>query len=295
MRVQVRERWLNWDGMHYRVWERPVPGSDVPPLVLVHGYAACVEQWGRFIRDIGPEVPVYAVDLIGYGPASKPRRAPYGREFYVRQLEHLRAHYGLPRVVAVGHSMGGMIVISWAAMRPEAVASVVAVSPGGLGPESEVAPWQRPLIPVLSRPGLTRLIYELTTHLPYRVLSYPAYADHAAVDPVTQRALRAAMRSPGAEWSYSAPVREPDRFIVTAHEEELRCPLHLIWGRDDMLLPMANADWFSERFPDATLTLLHGGHCVHEERSRAVAAEVRTLLVRDRLLAPAPAPLVTTA
>ena len=88
--VTVTERWHRWDGMRYRVWARPVPGSTAPPLVLVHGYAACVEQWGRFIRDIGPDIPIYAVDLIGFGESSKPRDATYGRAFYIEQLEHLR-------------------------------------------------------------------------------------------------------------------------------------------------------------------------------------------------------------
>jgi len=290
MPVQVRERWLDWDGMRYRVWERRVPGSDVPPLVLVHGYAACIEQWGRFIRDIGPDVPVYAVELVGYGQSSKPRRAPYGRAFYVRQMEHLRAHYGWGRVVAIGHSMGGMIAISWAAAHPAAVASVVAVSPGGFGPEFSSSPRQRHAIAVLGRPGLTRLLYALITRLPYRLLSASAYADHAILDPATQRALRVALRAPGAEWSYSAPVRDPEMFTITARGGDIRCPLHLIWGRDDALLPMANADTFLAVFPQATITYLPGGHCVQEERSREVTAEVRTLLTLDRLLAPAPAP-----
>ena len=144
-RVTVTERWHRWDGMRYRVWARPVPGSAMPPLVLVHGYAACVEQWGRFIRDIGPDVPLYAVDLIGFGASSKPRHAPYGRAFYLAQLEHLRAEYGLERVVPVGHSLGGMLGIEWAAERPEAVASVVAIAPGGLLSGDEFTAWQNTL------------------------------------------------------------------------------------------------------------------------------------------------------
>src|SRR3954470_2015439 len=102
-RVRVTERWHEWNGARYRVWARPVPGSSATPLVLIHGYVACVEQWGRFIRDIGPDVPVYAVDLIGFGASSKPRHAPYGREFYLGQFEHLRTAYALDRVVPVGH------------------------------------------------------------------------------------------------------------------------------------------------------------------------------------------------
>jgi pimeloyl-ACP methyl ester carboxylesterase len=292
-RVTVTERWHRWDGMRYRVWSRPAPQSAMPPLVLIHGYAACVEQWGRFIRDIGPDVPVYAVDLIGFGASSKPRHAPYGRAFYLAQLEHLRAEYGLERVVPVGHSLGGMLGIEWAAERPEAVASVVAIAPGGLLSGDEFTAWQNTLIRRIATPLVTRALFAFVTHLPYRILSAPAYADRAAMEPYTQAALRHAMHSPGAVWSYSAPLRAPDSFRAVAPSVGISCPLHIIWGTQDVQVSRAELAALARHFPHATLTELDGGgHCVQEERSREVAAEVRTLLIADGLLAPAPAPLM---
>jgi len=262
-------------------------------LGLVHGYAACVEQWGRFIRDVGPDVPVYAVDLIGFGESSKPRHAPYGREFYLHQLEHLRAEYRLDRVVPVGHSLGGMLGIEWAAERPDAVASVVAVAPGGLLSGDEFTAWQKNIIRHVSTPFVTRALFSFITHLPYRLLSGPAYADRAAMEPFTQAALKRAMRSPGAVWSYSALVRNQGAFHAAAHRAGVDCPVHIIWGTKDAQVSRAEIDALPPQFPHATLTeLAGGGHCVHEERSRAVAAEVRTLLVADGLLDPVPAPLM---
>ena len=222
--VTVTERWHHWDGMRYRVWARPVPQSATPPLILIHGYAACVEQWGRFIRDIGPDVPVYAVDLIGFGESSKPRQAPYGRAFYLAQLEHMRFAYGLERVVPVGHSLGGMLGIEWAAERPAAIPSVVAIAPGGLLAGDEFTAWQSAAIRRISTPVVTRALYSFVTHLPYRILSASAYADRAAMDPHTQIALKRGMRSPGAAWSYSALIRRPDAFHATAQRVGLALP-----------------------------------------------------------------------
>jgi pimeloyl-ACP methyl ester carboxylesterase len=292
-RVTVTERWHRWEEMRYRVWARPAPGSAMPPLVLIHGYAACVEQWGRFIRDIGPDVPVYAVDLIGFGASSKPRHAPYGRAFYLAQLEHLRAAYDLERVVPVGHSLGGMLGIEWAAEKPEAVASVVAIAPGGFLSGDEFTAWQSTVIRRISTPLVTRALFSFVTHLPYRLLSAPAYADRAAMEPYTRAALKRAMHSPGAVWSYSAPVRNHDAFRAVAPSVGVACPLHIIWGTRDVQVSRAEIAALTRQFPHATLTELDGGgHCVQEERSRAVAAEVRTLLVVDGLLAPVPAPLI---
>jgi pimeloyl-ACP methyl ester carboxylesterase len=292
-RVTVTERWHHWNGMRYRVWSRPAVESATPPLVLIHGYAACVEQWGRFIRDIGPDVPVYALDLIGFGASSKPRTAPYGRAYYLAQLEHLRAEYGLEHIVPVGHSLGGMLGIEWAAARPEAVASVVAIAPGGLLSGDEFATWQSALIRRIATPLVTRALFSFVTHLPYRILSAPAYADRAAMEPYTQAALKRAMRSPGAVWSYSAVLRDPDAFRAVAPSVGLSCPLHIIRGTRDVQVSGAEIAMLRCQFPQATLTELDGGgHCVQEERSREVAAQVRALLVADGLLAPVPAPLM---
>lgn len=293
-RVTVKERMHTWRGLHYRVWERPAAGSMTPPLVLIHGYAACVEQWGRFIRDVGPDVPLYAVDLVGFGEASKPCHVTYGRALYLAQLEHLRQSYGLGPVVAVGHSLGGMLAIEWAAEERDAVASVIALAPGGLLSGDAPHTWQRAAVRRIATPAVTRLLFGLISRLPYRVLSAPAYADRAAMDPYTQAALRRALRSPGAVWSYSAMIRDPLAFHSVADDATVTCPLHILWGTRDVQVPRAEIDALRCRFPRATCSELDGGgHCFHEERSRDVAAEVRTLLVSDGLLAPTPAPLIT--
>jgi pimeloyl-ACP methyl ester carboxylesterase len=291
--VTVTERWLDWDGMRYRVWERPVPGSTMPPLVLLHGYASCVEQWARLIRDIGPDIPVYAVDRIGYGQASKPKDAPYGGAFFLAQLEHMRAAYGWRRVIPVGHSAGGLLGILWAAARPDVVASVVAIAPGTLYQDQEVAEPIRRLLALISTPTVVRAVYPIIAHLPYRVLAALSYADFAAIDHRTRHAIQAAMRDPGAMWSHSSPFCYPERYRVSPETLSLPCPVHLLRGAKDRMVTIAEMDRYAQQFPHATVTTLEGGgHCVHEERAREVAAEVRALLALDGFLgSDAPFPL----
>lgn len=293
--VTVAERWLPWNGIRYRVWERPAPGTDTPPLVLIHGYAACVEQWGRFIRDIGPDVPVFAVELIGFGASDKPRNAPYGRAFSIGQLEHLRASYGWEKIVAVGHSLGGMFAIEWAAEFPDVVTSVIAIAPGGLLEGDPFKPHQRRALAVASTPAITRLVYAFVTHLPYRILSAPAYADRAAMDPYTQVAIKSSLHTPGAAWSFSALARHPEAFQIAANAHTVRCPMHILRGSKDAQVSEQDTLRLKARFPQATITVFDGGgHCVHEERAREVTAEVRTVLVTDGLLHPVPVPFLVT-
>lgn len=268
--------------MRYRVWERPVPGSAMPPLLLLHGYGACVEQWGRFIRDIGPDVPVYAIDRIGYGRASKPADAPYGRDFFLAQLDHLRSVYGWRQVIPVGHSAGGLLGILWAAARPALIPAVIAIAPGTVYQDQEVTEPIRRLLAFFSRPTLVRALYPLIARLPYRLLAALSYADYAAIDPMTRRAIQAAMRAPGALWSYSAPFRQPHRYRLQPERLAVTCPVHLLRGAKDRMVSVAEMERYAQQFPHVTMTTLEGGgHCVHEERSREVAAEVRALITLD--------------
>lgn len=288
--VTIIERWLMWEGMRYRVWERPVAGSGTPPLVLIHGYAASVEQWGRFIRDIGPDVPVYALDSIGSRRADKPANAPYGREFFVGQLEHLRASYGWGRVVAIGHSAGALLGLTWVADRPDAVAAVIAIAPGSLYQDAHVSAFVRRALAALARPTGVRLLYPFITRLPYRLLAAAAYKDHAA-DPATRRAIVAAMRAPEAMWSYTAPFRLPESHRVVARHLAVRCPVHVIRGGQGRVVSAREAARWTAFVLQTTLTVLDsGGHAIHEERSREVAAEIRTLLGMDGLLPLVPSP-----
>jgi pimeloyl-ACP methyl ester carboxylesterase len=281
----VTERWLNWNGMRYRVWERPAPGSATPPLLLLHGFAACVEQWGRFIRDIGADVPVYAIDRIGYGRASKPANAPYGRDLYLGQLDHLRATYGWERVIPVGHSAGGLLGILWAAAHPDLVPAVIAIAPGATYEEDEVAAPIRRLFAFCAKPAIVRALFALIARIPYRLLALASYADYASIDPVTRRATVAALRAPGAMWSYSAPFRLPHQFRFTPEHLAAACPVHLLRGGKDRIVSVAEMERYARQFPHATMTTLEGGgHCVQEERSREVAAEVRALLTLDGFL-----------
>jgi pimeloyl-ACP methyl ester carboxylesterase len=271
--------------MRYRVWERPAPGSVTPPLLLLHGYAACVEQWGRFIRDIGPDVPVYAIDRIGFGQASKPADAPYGRDFFLAQLDHVRAAYGWRQVIPVGHSAGGLLGILWAGAHPDLVPAVIAIAPGTVYQDQEVTEAIRRVFAFCAKPTMVRALYPLIARIPYRLLAALSYADYAAIDPVTRQAIQAAMRTSGAMWSYSSPFRQPHRYRFQPERLAVTCPVHLLRGAKDRMVSVAEMERYAQQFPRVTMTTLEGGgHCVHEDRSREVAAEVRALLTLDGFL-----------
>jgi pimeloyl-ACP methyl ester carboxylesterase len=78
-----------------------------------------------------------SVDLRGHGESDKPREA-YPITAYADDIAYLIDQLGLGKVVAVGHSMGGLTVAQLAASHPGCVAAIAMVGPGPFAAPPEV-------------------------------------------------------------------------------------------------------------------------------------------------------------
>lgn len=123
--------------------ERPTGfrGEVAPPLLLVHGWGGDARAWSGldFARR-----RVITVDLRGHG-RSPVLRHGYRPVDYAQDLAALVERLDIGPIVAVGHSMGGQIVVQLALERPDLVAAVVAVDPAYGADEAEVATFGRRL------------------------------------------------------------------------------------------------------------------------------------------------------
>lgn len=114
-------------------------------VLLLHGKNFSGAYWERTMRglvDLG--FRVIAPDQIGFGKSSKPVSYQYSLHAMAAQTVALLDALAAERVVAVGHSMGGMLATRLALDAPARVAALALVNPIGL------EDWQRwvPYAPV---------------------------------------------------------------------------------------------------------------------------------------------------
>jgi pimeloyl-ACP methyl ester carboxylesterase len=106
-------------------------GRGDPPFLLVHGYTADCTDWVHQIPDLADSSRVIAADTRGHGRSSAPDSG-YDVSTLARDMAGLIDHLGCGPVIAVGHSLGGLIVSALAVEHPDHVRAVVAVDPGYL-------------------------------------------------------------------------------------------------------------------------------------------------------------------
>ncbi len=100
-----------------------------PAIVLLHGIGRTGNVWKRvteLLRTAAPNTRVLAFDLIGFGASPKPDHLLYTVDDHaaaaVASIEHLRLK---KPVVIVGHSMGCLVAVRVAKLRPDLVQHLV--------------------------------------------------------------------------------------------------------------------------------------------------------------------------
>ena len=119
-------------GLRVRVLETgPAHGE---PVVLVHGWGACVYTFRHampVLARVGRRV--LAFDLRGHGLSDKPvGQGHYTLEAIRDDLRDVMDAAGVERADLLGHSLGGGVVLHFALAHPERIRRLVVAAPVGL-------------------------------------------------------------------------------------------------------------------------------------------------------------------
>ncbi|MGW0605801.1 alpha/beta fold hydrolase [Streptomyces sp. NPDC002640] len=102
------------------------------PVVLLHGAGSCSAMWYTATPALTAARTVYTLDTPGDAGRSVQREHIFRPERSARWLDETLDGLGLDRVHLVGASYGGWLALNQARLRPERLASVTALDPGGL-------------------------------------------------------------------------------------------------------------------------------------------------------------------
>jgi len=238
--------------------------GDGPPIVFVHGLGGSWQNWLENLPRAAQERRAIAVDLPGFGTSPMPTEE-ISVPLYARLVKELLDQLGIERAVLVGNSMGGFVAAELC-IRYRRVDRLVLAAACGISTRS-----------LRRRPTVT--LFRMG-----RLISSAALAHSRAV------AARPRLRHP----VLATVIRHPSRlradvlfqimprsntpgfmpaleallgYDFTDRLGEIGCATLLVWGREDILVPVADADEYERLIPDARKVVFdETGHMPQLER-----------------------------
>ena len=106
-------------------------GAGSIPVVFVHSLAGNTQQWSAQLSHIRTTRRAVALDLRGHGQSSLPTNEDYAIDALVQDVHTVVNKLGIQEFILVGHSLGGVVAVSYAGTYPKRVAGLLLVDPSG--------------------------------------------------------------------------------------------------------------------------------------------------------------------
>lgn len=104
------------------------PGTG-PEVLLIHGISSSSADFNPVIAAMSDFCQPITMDLRGHGASGKPASG-YHYSDYIRDLDAVLDHLNMEHPIIVGHSLGGIVTLTWAAQNPgKARALIIEDSP----------------------------------------------------------------------------------------------------------------------------------------------------------------------
>ena len=251
--------------------------ADGVPVLLCHGWGACVYAWSAILPAlVAGGCRVLAPDLRGHGRTDESdARSAYTTPGMTAHLAAIVDALGIDRPVVVGHSMSGRIALEYAMVAPNLVRGLVLLAPIGVGSLRWFMRWTAPLLALGARLGpiaIPRWVIRVVAGAATGWLRRPSARD---IDeywaPSQWRKFGRAIHRLLIHFDWSA--LPPDRIA--------RLPFHVavVLGELDPLVVIDGRETFAARLaPQRVVTVARAGHIVTDEIPGVASEEILRLV-----------------
>jgi 4,5:9,10-diseco-3-hydroxy-5,9,17-trioxoandrosta-1(10),2-diene-4-oate hydrolase len=272
-----RSQWLDVDWRKHQRWiivnDRAVNVIELgegPPVVFVHGLAGSWQNWLEQLPVFARSNRVIALDLPGFGRSPMPLEQ-ITISLYARVLEQVMAALEIDAAAVVGNSMGGFVSTELAIAFPQRVERLVLAAPAGISSVANQdaltkALWLRRIKPLLALGGAWAAANaDVVTSRPWlraRALAGVAWRPGELPAQLVAEQMRGAGK-PGFIDALDANLNYDFRDRLP----EIVCPTLVVWGDKDRVIPVRDADAYTELIPNARKVIFpETGHVPMLER-----------------------------
>jgi pimeloyl-ACP methyl ester carboxylesterase len=250
--------------------------NDSLPLVLIHGTGASLHTWEESVKLLTDSFRVITLDLPAYGLTGPNPKRIYSQAFYVQFIDEFLKRIHVNKCIIGGNSLGGAIAWNYTYEHPTKVEKLILIDAAGYPMISESKPIAFTLAQI---PVLKHMLNYITPRFLAKKSVMNVYDDPTKVtEKVVDRYFDLFLR----EGNRQAFV---DRMNFSTYPDHLirlrtiKTPTLIIWGENDKLIPIENAQKFHADLPNDTLVVLEKtGHVPMEENPGRTVDAIRLFL-----------------
>ncbi|MFD0861218.1 alpha/beta fold hydrolase [Sungkyunkwania multivorans] len=275
---ELRHRYAYEDSQFMTIDEMPVHyriNGRGPALVLLHGTAASLHAWEAWTKELSNSFTIISLDLPAFGLTGPNDTGDYSIDYYVSFLDRFLKRLNLQNFHLGGNSLGGNIAWNYALKFPMKVNKLILLNASGYPTNKEIS-----LAFKLAKNDIGSTIVRHFTpkSLVRKSLREVYHNDDLVTTPLLER-------------YYDLQLRQGNRqaFIDRARTKgggsyvrigEIQNPTLILWGKEDIWIPVENAKRFHEDLPNSNLKIYDEvGHVPMEEIPRKSAMDVKDFLL----------------
>lgn len=253
-------------GYKTRYWDVGFSNSVV---ILLHGFGLCCEIWSHNITELSKSHRVIAIDFWGSGKTEATTQK-FTTDEYADFLYWFIDALKIPKAKLIGHSLGGLIALQMASHYPEHVAQVMLVASAGF---TKKVPLHFRL---LALPYLGEWLMKPRKAALKHAMSYNFYQKTSKLDELTDVLFEYSKKKNSVAHTLNL-VRSGASIFgfkkelikqVTDNIKKIRCPILILWGKNDKILSYRGAFRAKKLMPQARIQILQKcGHLPQIEYS----------------------------
>lgn len=237
--------------------------ADSIPIVLIHGTASSLHTFDAWADSLKQSNRVIRMDLPAYGLTGPFPDRNYSMAHYTGFLKDFLTALKIKQCVMAGNSLGGQIAWNFTLEQPGMVTKLILIDAAGY-------PMSSKSIPIAFKMARIPVIRNLLTYVTPRFIVRASVENvffdklkvtDALVDRYFELALRKGNRQAFVDRLNAAA--DTGAYINISHIQQ---PTLILWGANDLLIPVENAYKFHSDLPNHTLVILDSsGHTPMEE------------------------------
>ena len=250
--------------------------TDTIPIVLIHGTGSSLHTFNEWSDRLKKSHRLIRMDLPAYGLTGPFPDGNYTMANYTAFLKDFLIALNIKQCVLAGNSLGGAIAWNFTLEQPSMVTKLILIDASGYPIASKSVPIAFSLAKI---PVINKLLTFITPRFLVRSSVENVYFDSSKVtDLVVERYFNLTLRA-GNRKAFVDRIKTPKDTSTYKNIKYIQQPTLILWGAQDLLIPIENAYKFQEDLPNNTLVILENtGHTPMEESPLESLAPVLNFL-----------------